>query len=85
MKKRLFIVLIAVGMVAALSLGVAATVNAQVGKGVELGEAVVITAEVLAIDKEDRILTLLGPKKMSSISRWVKRPVISTRSKSETS
>ena len=85
MKKRLFIVLIAVGMVAALSLGVAATVNAQVGKGGELGEAVVITAEVLAIDKEDRILTLLGPKKMSSISRWVKRPVISTRSKSETS
>ncbi len=50
-------------IVAALSLVIATTVNAQEGKGVELGDAVVITAEVLAIDKEDRILTLLGPKK----------------------
>jgi hypothetical protein len=50
-------------IVAALSLVIAATVNAKEGKGIELGEAVVITAEVLAIDKEDRILTLLGPKK----------------------
>ncbi|MBW1788677.1 MAG: hypothetical protein JRK53_18985 [Deltaproteobacteria bacterium] len=50
-------------LVAALALGVTATVNAQSEKGVELAGAVVITAEVLAIDKEDRILTLLGPKK----------------------
>ena len=48
---------------AGLSLVIAATVNAQEGKGVELSDAVVIKAEVLAIDKEDRILTLLGPKK----------------------
>ena len=63
MKKRMSIVLITVSMVVALSLGSVATVNAQEGKGIELGEAVVVTAEVLAIDKEDRILTLLGPKK----------------------
>ena len=63
MKKRLSVVLITVSMVAALSLGVAAIVNAQEEKGVELADAVVITATVVAIDKEDRILTLLGPKK----------------------
>jgi hypothetical protein len=50
-------------LVAALALGVAPTVNAQEGKGVMLGDIVVITAEVLAIDRSDRILTLLGPKK----------------------
>ncbi len=33
----------------------------QMGQGVELEESVVITAEVLAIDKANRILTLLGP------------------------
>jgi hypothetical protein len=55
--------LLSLVIVAALSLVIATTVNAQEGKGVEPGDAVVITAEVLAIDKEDRILTLLGPKK----------------------
>ena len=50
-------------MVAALALGLAATVNAQEGRGVELGDVVVVTATVLAIDKQDRILTLQGPKK----------------------
>jgi outer membrane protein OmpA-like peptidoglycan-associated protein len=38
------------------------TDNVHMGEGVELNEAVVITAEVLAIDKADRILTLLGPE-----------------------
>jgi hypothetical protein len=33
----------------------------QAGEGVELGDAVVITAEVLAIDKAERVVTLLGP------------------------
>jgi hypothetical protein len=33
----------------------------KMGEGIELEDAVVITAEVLAIDKADRILTLLGP------------------------
>jgi hypothetical protein len=63
MKNRKFIVLVTLSMVVALFLGFAATVRAQEGKGIELGETVVITAEVLAIDREDRILTLLGPKK----------------------
>ena len=36
--------------------------HAQAGEGIELGEAMVITAEVLAIDKADRVLTLLGPE-----------------------
>ena len=50
MKKKVSSVLITVSMIVALSLGVATAVNAQKGKGVELGEAVVITAEVLAFD-----------------------------------
>jgi hypothetical protein len=62
MKTRMNIVLIALSMVVALALGTATTVFAQSGKGVEVGGTVVITAKVLAIDKEDRILTLLGPK-----------------------
>ena len=50
------------GVLVALYLGASNVVYAQEGKGIELGDAVVIKAEVLAIDKEDRILTLLGPK-----------------------
>ena len=60
MKKRLPIYCIALSMIVALSLGASTVVCAQEGKGIELGESVVITAEVLAIDKEDRILTLCG-------------------------
>ena len=63
MKKRPPIYLIVLSMVVALYLGASNVVYAQEGKGIELGDVVVITAEVLAIDKEDRILTLLGPKK----------------------
>ena len=63
MKTKRTYFLMSLVMVAALALGLAATVNAQEGKGVELGETVVITADVLAIDKQDRILTLQGPKK----------------------
>jgi hypothetical protein len=63
MKRKLSIFLMVVIVLTVLSFGVATTADAQAGKGVELAEAVVITAEVLAIDKEDRILTLLGPKK----------------------
>jgi outer membrane protein OmpA-like peptidoglycan-associated protein len=36
--------------------------NEHMGEGIELGETIVVTAEVLAIDKEDRSLTLLGPE-----------------------
>ena len=62
MKTRMNIVLITVSMVVALALGAATSVYAKAAKSVVMGDAVVITAEVLAIDKEDRILTLLGPK-----------------------
>jgi len=33
----------------------------QAGEGIKLGEAMVVTAEVLAIDKADRMVTLRGP------------------------
>jgi hypothetical protein len=49
---------IILSVVAGLSLGSSATVYAQ---GVELGDGVVITAEVVAIDNVDRVLALLGP------------------------
>ena len=58
MKKRLSIGLIVLSMVAVLALGVTTMVSAQ---GVEVGDGVVITAEVVAIDKADRTLVLLGP------------------------
>ncbi len=35
--------------------------HAQAGEGIELGDAIVITAEVLAVDKAERVVTLLGP------------------------
>ena len=63
MKTKRTYFLMSLVMVAAFALGLAATVNAQEGKGVELGDVVVVTATVLAIDKQDRILTLQGPKK----------------------
>jgi len=63
MKKRRYIYLIALSMIVALNLGASNLVYAQEEKGIELGDVVVITTEVLAIDKEDRILTLLGPKR----------------------
>jgi ribosomal 50S subunit-recycling heat shock protein len=62
MKTKLSVVLIGLSMVAVLALGAATTGYAQEEKGVEIGDSVVIAAEVLAIDKEDRILTLMGPK-----------------------
>ncbi len=59
MKRRMTIVLIIFSMVTALSLGVSTTVNAQ---GVKVGGAVTITAEVVAIDRVDRTVALLGPR-----------------------
>ena len=58
MKTRVSIVLIILGMLAALALGVAKPLNAQVG--VVWGDAVVVTAELVAVDKVDRTLALLG-------------------------
>ena len=59
MKKKISAVLITLSMLAILFLGVATTVKAQ--EGVEVGDVVVITAEVVAIDRVDRTLALLGP------------------------
>jgi len=59
MKTRLFMVLTTVIMVTALALGASTTVKAQ--QGVELSEVSVITAKVVAIDRVDRNVTLLGP------------------------
>lgn len=58
MKTKMSIFLIALSLVAFLALQIPTNVTAQ---GVELGDAVVITAEVVAIDKVDRTLALLGP------------------------
>jgi len=59
MKRRMTIVLIIFSMVTALSLGASTTINAQ---GIKVGRAVVVTAEVVAIDRVDRVVTLLGSK-----------------------
>jgi hypothetical protein len=56
--------------IASLFLGMLATVfvcavpvaNAEEVEGIELGDAIKITAEVVAVDKEDRIVTLRGPE-----------------------
>jgi hypothetical protein len=62
MKTKSYFCSIVVIMLAALAFGLATLAEAQEKKGVELAGSVIITAEVLAIDKEDRILTLRGPK-----------------------
>jgi hypothetical protein len=59
MKTRLPIVLVIMAVVVFLGLQIPANVSAQ---GVELGDGVVITAEVVAIDRVDRTVVLLGPK-----------------------
>jgi hypothetical protein len=60
MKSRVFNVSVVLIMAAALLLGAGQAVRAQ--QGVEMGDAVVVTAEVVAIDKVDRTLALLGPE-----------------------
>ena len=59
MKTKLSFGLIILSMAACLALGASATGYAQ--EGVELGDGVAITAEVVAIDRVDRVLALLGP------------------------
>jgi hypothetical protein len=59
MKTRMSIFLIALSLVAFLALQIPTHVSAQ---GVELGEEVTITAEVVGIDRVDRTLALLGPE-----------------------
>ena len=59
MNMRMTLVLIISSMIAALSLGASTTINAQ---GVKVGGVVKVTAEVVAIDRVDRVLALLGPQ-----------------------
>ncbi len=59
MKGRLTIFSIIVSMVLALGLGATKAAHAQ---GVKMGGAVTATAEVVGIDRVDRILALLGPR-----------------------
>ena len=59
MKTRRLIFLIALNLAAGLTLEMPTNASAQ---GVELGDGVVITAEVVAIDRVDRALALLGPE-----------------------
>jgi hypothetical protein len=59
MKTKLFIGLITLAMVVFLASGKVTTVMAQ--QGVELGDGVVLTAEVVAIDRVDRTLMLADP------------------------
>ena len=49
----------ALGLVALLTLQTATSLNAQ---GVELGDGIVVTAKVVAIDREDRNVLLRGPE-----------------------
>jgi hypothetical protein len=64
MKKKLYIVLLVLGIVSVLALGLATKVMAQAkaGQGVELGDSQDMTAYVVGIDKQDRTISLLGPQ-----------------------
>ena len=59
MKSKVSFGVIILSVVAGLSLGSSVLVYAQAG--IELGDSVAISAEVVAIDKVDRVLGLLGP------------------------
>ncbi len=59
MKNRMSVIFLAVSLVACLALQIPKHVSAQ---EVELDDGVVITAEVLAIDYVDRVLTVIGPE-----------------------
>jgi hypothetical protein len=58
MKTRLFTFFLTLTLAAVLELEIPTTVRAQ---EVEVGEDVVITAEVVGIDRVDRTVMLLGP------------------------
>jgi len=58
MKTRLFIFFLTLTLAAVLALDIATIARAQ---GVELGDGVVITAEVVGIDRTKRTVTLKGP------------------------
>ena len=60
MEKRLFSILLAF-LAAALALGSAWTVDAQEGAVLELSNVVLFSAEVVAIDNKDRVISLRDP------------------------
>lgn len=62
MKMNFSLVLLTFCLTAVLSMAAATTTFGQEVKGVQVGDAVVVTAEVVAIDKADRTLVLLGPE-----------------------
>jgi hypothetical protein len=60
MKKRLTIIITMAVIISVWTMSIA--MAEKMPKGVEIGETVVITAEVVAIDKMDRTLMLMGPE-----------------------
>ena len=63
MKTKMYIILIALSVVAFLSIGIATVkARAQTGQEIELGDTEVVTALVVGIDRQDRTLTLIGPE-----------------------
>jgi hypothetical protein len=60
MKKRLIIILTMAAIISVWTMSIA--MAEKMPENVEIGDAVVITAEVVAIDKADRTLTLMGPE-----------------------
>ncbi len=59
MKASMTVLSTAICLMASLILSIPMPVSAQ---GIKLGDAVVVTAEVVAIDRVDRTVALLGPK-----------------------
>lgn len=59
---RVTVASILLGMVATVVLLTAPVASAEEIDSIELGDAILLTAEVLAIDNEFRIVTLLGPE-----------------------
>ena len=60
--RKMAIASLVLSMVAALFMSVTPVAYAEEIEGIEVGEAVLITAVVLAVDREHRIVTLRGPK-----------------------
>jgi hypothetical protein len=58
MKKRLLMIVTMATIISVWTMGIA--MAEKMPKGIELGETVVMAAEVVAIDKTDRTITLLG-------------------------
>jgi hypothetical protein len=60
MKMRFTIIVMMAAIISGCTM--TTTVPEKMPKGLEIGNSVVITAEVVAIDKSDRTVALLGPE-----------------------